>query len=92
MMQGGTHWSTSDELQRLEGLAEVEPLGLLAAYNGIQVREKWGSLDGETIKTRVKQLARRVLQETPSLRDEIPREWPHALRFAEAVLGKVRVQ
>lgn len=83
---GGNYWSTTDELNRLRILADVDPVQLLAAYNGTRIRSDWGSMDGDVVQREASKLARRVLfMHGESLSRKIKPEWPWALRLAKGL-------
>lgn len=86
-LSGNRNWSTGDELQRLEALAETAPLKLLAAYNGTFMRDEWGGMDSGLVKEAARKHAKRLLITQPELGLDIPKDWPYARALAQA-LGK----
>lgn len=82
----GAYWSTQDEIYRLRRYEQVDPLQLLAAYNGTRLRMEWGNMDGDQIRFEARKLAKQVLMENgPRLSSRIPDEWPWAKKLAREV-------
>ena len=71
----GNYWSTTSELEHLRLVADLDPLQLLGAYNGIQLRERWDNLDELAIRATVLKLAKKVIYADAELAEKVPEDW-----------------